>query len=347
MKSPLLFILLLTSGFLAHAQNWGKTPTIKTDGVMEIGRILDFHDSSDGTEDYSSRIWAEGNLLNTFSSFRLFGNSSNTTNLILAANYPNSFRWKFKTIDRGSGIDLDIVSTNTNDQEESMLSFSPSYTGRPELSVLTDAFVLHDGKVGIGTADPSSKLAIKTPSNGWIITSKAYSPDIGQLNGIKFLSGYPNDTGKWSGIASVSESEHSNLTGLALYAGQTERIRIASGGNVGIGTSDPQAKLAVNGNILAKEVKVKTDISVPDYVFEPDYQKPSLSEIEHYVKTYKHLPEVPSAKEINKEGLDLANMNMILLKKVEELTLLLIEERKERIKVETRLQNVEAHIYAN
>ncbi|MDM8176922.1 hypothetical protein QT327_21655 [Olivibacter sp. 47] len=102
----------------------------------------------------------------------------------------------------------------------------------------------------------------------------------------------------------------------------------ATSGNVGIGTTNPQAKLAVNGNILAKEIKVKTDISVPDYVFEPDYKMLSLSEVENYVKEHKHLPEIPSAKEIGEDGLDLGAMNLLLLKKVEELTLHLIDKDK-------------------
>lgn len=100
-------------------------------------------------------------------------------------------------------------------------------------------------------------------------------------------------------------------------------------GNVGIGTNDPQAKLAVNGVILAKEVKVKNDITVPDYVFEPDYNLPSLNEIESYVKENKHLPEIPSAADIKRDGLDLSQMNLLLLKKVEELTLHLIEKDKQ------------------
>ena len=107
------------------------------------------------------------------------------------------------------------------------------------------------------------------------------------------------------------------------------QFMVATNGNVGIGTAAPQAKLAVNGNILAKEVKVKTDISVPDYVFEPAYELLTLAEVEAYVKTNRHLPEIPSAIEIQKNGLDLAEMNLLLLKKIEELTLHLIEKDKE------------------
>jgi len=108
----------------------------------------------------------------------------------------------------------------------------------------------------------------------------------------------------------------------------TDMVSLTSQGNVGIGTENPFAKLTVNGGILAEEVKVKSDISVPDYVFEPDYKLSTLAEIEAYVKEHKHLPEIPSAADIKKEGLNLAEMNLLLLKKVE-LTLHLIEKEKQ------------------
>lgn len=113
-------------------------------------------------------------------------------------------------------------------------------------------------------------------------------------------------------------------------------------GKVGIGTANPQADLAVEGNILAKQIKVKTDITVPDYVFEPEYDLNSLEYIAHYVKTHKHLPEIPSAKEIKKDGLDLAEMNLLLLKKVEELTLHLIEKDKTIKEIANRLVKLES-----
>ncbi|WP_053003709.1 hypothetical protein [Sphingobacterium sp. Ag1] len=112
-------------------------------------------------------------------------------------------------------------------------------------------------------------------------------------------------------------------------------------GKVGIGTDDPQADLAVNGDILAKQIKVKTDISVPDYVFEPGYKMNTLEQIEEFVKTHKHLPEIPSAKEVAADGLDLAKMNLLLLKKVEELTLHLIEKEKMLYDVNRRLKKIE------
>ena len=107
------------------------------------------------------------------------------------------------------------------------------------------------------------------------------------------------------------------------------KFTMRANGNVGIGMENPQAKLAVDGNILAKEIKVKTDINVPDYVFEPDYELTSLDDIEQFIQTNKHLPEIPSAKEIEQNGLDLAEMNLLLLKKVEELTLYAIEQKDE------------------
>ncbi|MGK6353470.1 hypothetical protein [Parapedobacter sp. DT-150] len=141
------------------------------------------------------------------------------------------------------------------------------------------------------------------------------------------------------------------LTDIASYASEMTQNHLAGkllvSGNVGIGTTTPQAKLAVNGNILAKEVKVKTDISVPDYVFEEDYELLTLDEIETYVKEHKHLPEVPSAADIEKDGLDLGEMNLLLLKKVEELTLHLIEKEKEIKRLaefEDRIQQLEQHI---
>ncbi|WP_343530988.1 hypothetical protein [Pedobacter sp.] len=103
---------------------------------------------------------------------------------------------------------------------------------------------------------------------------------------------------------------------------------IKNGGNVGIGITDPQEKLAVNGKIRAREVKVEPTANWPDYVFEESYKPMSLAEISAFVRQYKHLPEVPSAKEVAQNGLELGEMNKILLKKIEELTLLLIDQNK-------------------
>jgi hypothetical protein len=107
------------------------------------------------------------------------------------------------------------------------------------------------------------------------------------------------------------------------------RLYINNLGNVGIGTTTPGSfKLAVEGKIWAKEVQIALTNPGPDYVFEPTYHLKPLAEIETYIKENKHLPEVPSAKEMEKNGVLLGEMNMLLLKKVEELTLYVIELKK-------------------
>lgn len=112
--------------------------------------------------------------------------------------------------------------------------------------------------------------------------------------------------------------------------GASLAIKAIQNGNVGIGTPSPDEKLTVKGKIHTQEVKVDLLGSlVPDYVFENEYKLKTLEEVEKYIKENKHLPEIPSAKEIEKNGLMLAEMNMALLKKMEELTLYIIEMKKE------------------
>ncbi len=94
-------------------------------------------------------------------------------------------------------------------------------------------------------------------------------------------------------------------------------------------TLDASGNLSLKGKMTTASVVTPAKAAdVADYVFEPSYKLASLPEVEAFTKEHKHLPEVPSAKEIEKGGLDLAQMNLVLLKKVEELTLHAIEQQK-------------------
>jgi len=96
-------------------------------------------------------------------------------------------------------------------------------------------------------------------------------------------------------------------------------------GNVGIGTNHPEYKLDVCGTIRAREVKVNLNGTCPDYVFEPNYELMSFDELREYLENNKHLPGIPSASETEENGINLSEMNMMLLQKVEEMTLYILE----------------------
>ena len=119
----------------------------------------------------------------------------------------------------------------------------------------------------------------------------------------------------------------------------TPKITILSNGQVGIGVDNPDSKLVVDGKIRSEEVKVEV-INGPDYVFEPDYQLRTLRETKEYIAENKHLPEIPSAKEMESGGVDLGDMNMRLLKKIEELTLYQIELMEEMEAMKKELQEL-------
>jgi hypothetical protein len=104
---------------------------------------------------------------------------------------------------------------------------------------------------------------------------------------------------------------------------------------VGIGTATPQYELDVRGTGHFCTLKVKTQ-GWCDYVFDESYTLLSLEELEQYIKLHKKLPEIPSENDVNTNGIDVASMNKILTKKIEELTLYIIELNK-------RIEKLEKH----
>lgn len=111
-------------------------------------------------------------------------------------------------------------------------------------------------------------------------------------------------------------------------------------GKIGIGTTNPDELLTVKGKIHTQEVLVDLDGAVaPDYVFEnyfngisemmPEYSLITLEELEAFLKENNHLPNVPSAETMQKEGISLKKMNLLLLQKIEELTLYTLQQQKE------------------
>lgn len=97
---------------------------------------------------------------------------------------------------------------------------------------------------------------------------------------------------------------------------------------VGIGVSYPTCALEVNGTIRSKEVKIEAT-GWSDFVFDENYALPTLSEVEAHIKQNKHLPDVPSEKQVLEEGVNVVEMQAKLLQKVEELTLYVIEQDKQ------------------
>jgi len=110
-------------------------------------------------------------------------------------------------------------------------------------------------------------------------------------------------------------------------------------GKVGIGTQNPQSKLAVNGTITAKEIEVQLE-GWPDFVFEDNYKLMPLNKLEKHIKKEKSLPGIPTSKEAVEEGLKLGEMQAKLLEKVEELTLYVINQNKELTELKKEVGNL-------
>lgn len=217
--------------------------------------------------------------------------------------------------------------------------------------------VTPNGNIGIGTVNPVSKLHLGVGSgDGITIGNPNDTLGNGGMYAIKFY-GYRDVVS--NAISAKITAERTNAccgwlaqgTDLAFYTtnslqtpnadNSSERLRIKDNGNVGIGTTNPQYPLSVNGTIQAKEVLVNTGWS--DYVFGPDYKVRPLAEVAAFIKANHHLPDIPSEAEVKEKGVSLGDMQSKLLAKIEELTLQLIQLNETNTALEKRVAQLEGH----
>ena len=186
------------------------------------------------------------------------------------------------------------------------------------------------GDVGIGTTGPDNKAHIAQDLN-WTTLSQGQLKISGTTDENQALwIGYDNtDNYGFIDVGDVGTAYQN----LALCQG---------GGKVGIGTTTFASGylLSVDGKVIAEEFKVQDSGSWPDHVFQAGYDLMPLPEVERYIAEHQHLPDVPSAEEVAADGLSLGKTQALLLQKIEELTLYMIDLKKENEALKARMNRL-------
>jgi len=189
------------------------------------------------------------------------------------------------------------------------------------------------GKVGIGTTSPAGKLSVTSSGSigsGEYLDWSSAAVLVTQGSYLLGIDGNQITASDELFISSENANQH-----ISFQIARDTKLKINGDGNIGIGTTTPSEKLSVKGTVLCEKVKVISDVPQSDYVFDKEYNLMNLSELEGFVNTHSHLPEVPSAEEFKEKGYNLGEMDDVLLRKVEELTLYIIELNKKIEKLES------------
>jgi len=235
-----------------------------------------------------------------------------------------------------SGWGSGLLLKNTSAKTFGIYSGSDSKLHFSDESVQLDRMViLGNGYMGVGTTVPTEKLSVYGTLNSapGVISlessrNDAMNVEVGAIkaknnDGEIARIGMLRGTGTYTGSLNFSVRPTNE-------GALTEAMRIAENGNVLIGKiaqANTAYKFDVNGKVRANEIVVNT--TGADFVFEDQYKLKPLAELEQFIKQYKHLPEIPTAQAMQKEGVGVSELQTKLLQKIEELTLHLIEKDKE------------------
>jgi hypothetical protein len=363
MKRIFLLSLALSSMFVSKAQ-WsviGSTTNISNTNTGNVGIGV-------GSASPTAKLEVLGPTLgsasgNKASLFRIQnGLGSNASLLdVLSVRHTAGNDWQSATTRIQQTIDGTAMGYIDFNPQSTYLNWGIGLGTNGETRMLINSL----GNVGIGTTSPDQKLHV---SGGFLKVSATASTAYAMQG---FTNGGANDNigialhdgataaspylwiaksgSSWGGPTDkmvIASSKNAGATkDLWIFANDNLAPSVpniliqANTGGVSIGTAAAPAgyKLAVGGNIIAEKVKVQLQ-PWADFVFEPSYKLPTLKEVEAFIQSNKHLPGVPSAKEVEKNGLDLGNNQAVLLQKIEELTLYLLEQDKQQAALRKELK---------
>jgi len=281
------------------------TGRIDADGVVEAAGI-----SSLGSLYVNGSSLQQGNI--TGNAAATFAGTVTSNTGITINDAVGTLSFKASGDDKGfvqlSGDDLRVGTYSTNTAGRFLVRTG----GANNLAVTSD------GDVGIGTISPASKLHV---------AGRGLFKGAGEVLAIDGTSN-PNiafyNNGIYKSFISQSSSE--------LYIGVNNANLHLDAGQIAIGAVIPAAsgyKLTVTGKVICEELKVQLRAAWPDYVFATGYKLKPLFEVERFIAKNKHLPNIPSAAEVEKNGLEVGGMQRKMMEKIEELTLYIIELQKQ------------------